>query len=564
MELLENLSSKIKTFLVPTKTIGLQIILITAFLSLKSLLYDNMGEVNEVDVLPLARQYADPTWIPNDWYLNQPPGYRLIFQVIFGNLAATYGFLATSIIGRIFCYVLVASGFVLVGRRLGLNLLFLLLALTLFIYIDFAKGIDLYNYKDQGVVTYEWIVGALETKAVAYGLVLLAIGWMLEGRYFLMAFLLGLATSFHVLVGGWTFIPAISWIALNRKNGFKNIQHIASVILIYLIGSALAIPAIWQQLFTPEPIADIVIPGFSDKITPSYIYVFLRLPHHLNPLSWNPGWWRSFLIYLLVLGTSVAILWWQKDAKQLPATYEARIGLAGFALLTLIPFAIGLAIAPFDTQGKLLQYYPFRVGDVMLPLITYFLLSCVLEQFSCSKIGRVSILLSLVFLGWVFSIQAREFRGQIVKIQQFPSQSQEAKADWKDICAWIRLHTHKGALVISPPAEFANFTWLSERPTLVKYKLLPQNKAGLLSWFNRLNDLSGVTNPWQTKPGERIKSSQVREKLTEGYNHLTTNQVRTLMGKYQANYFVTRVEHRLDLPVAYQNSQYVLYANEGI
>lgn len=563
MNLIKDLLNKLKNLLVPTQSLGIQIIVITAFISGKSLLYGNMGEVNEVDVLPLARQYADPNWIPNDWYLNQPPGYRLIFQAIFGNLAATWGFLATSIIGRLFCYVLVASGFALVGRRLGLNLLFLLLAITLFIYVDFAKGIELYNYKDQGVVTYEWIVGALETKAVAYGLVLLAIAWMLAGRYFLMALLMGLATSFHVLVGGWTFIPAIIWIALNRQNSFKNIQHIAYVILIYLIGSALAIPAIWQQLFSPNPTEAIALQAMPEKITPSYIYVFLRLPHHLNPLSWSPEWWRSFLIYLLVLGTGVAILWWQKDFQHLPGTYEARIGLAGFALLTLIPFAIGLAIAPFDTQGKLLQYYPFRVGDVMLPLSACFILICVLEEFAKTNIGGVVLLISLVIFGWVCSIQFKEFRGQLVKIQHFPAEAQEAKSDWKDMCAWIRQHTPKSALVISPPAEFANFSWLSERPTLVKYKLLPQNKAGLLSWYTRLNDLSGVTNPWQTKPGERLKSSQVREKLTEGYNGLTTDQIRTLMVKYQSKYFVTDIKHSLDFPIAYQNSQYVLYVDEN-
>jgi hypothetical protein len=55
---------------------------VTAFLSLKLLLDSNMGGSgwNEVDVLPLAKHYADPTWIPGDWYLNQPPGYRLLFH----------------------------------------------------------------------------------------------------------------------------------------------------------------------------------------------------------------------------------------------------------------------------------------------------------------------------------------------------------------------------------------------------------------------------------------------------------------------------------------------------
>jgi hypothetical protein len=147
---------------------------VTAFLSLKLLLDSNMGGGgwNEVDVLPLAKHYADPTWIPGDWYLNQPPGYRLLFLALFGRLIAAWGFLATSLIGRLLCYGLVASGLVLIGRKLSLSLPSLLLAVALFLYIN----------RYQGMAAYEWLVGGLEPKAVAYGFVLLAIGLMLEGR----------------------------------------------------------------------------------------------------------------------------------------------------------------------------------------------------------------------------------------------------------------------------------------------------------------------------------------------------------------------------------------------
>jgi hypothetical protein len=37
-------------------------------------------------------------------------------------------------------------------------------------------------------------------------------------------------------------------------------------------------------------------------------------------------------------------------------------------LISLIPFVLGVAIAPFDSQGRFLQYYPFRLADIMLPL----------------------------------------------------------------------------------------------------------------------------------------------------------------------------------------------------
>ena len=42
-----------------------------------------------------------------------------------------------------------------------------------------------------------------------------------------------------------------------------------------------------EQLFTSLP---------TSPVKPSYIYVFLRLPHHLNPLSWSSDWWIKFIV----------------------------------------------------------------------------------------------------------------------------------------------------------------------------------------------------------------------------------------------------------------------------
>ena len=132
------ITNKVNSVGIPTirhKGTWLQILAVTIFFSLKLLLDDNMGSANEVDVLPLARQYADPTWIPGDWYLNQPPGYRMLFQALFGKLAATWGFLITSLTGRLLCYIIVSSGLVLLAGQLGLSLPLLLLAVGLFVYI---------------------------------------------------------------------------------------------------------------------------------------------------------------------------------------------------------------------------------------------------------------------------------------------------------------------------------------------------------------------------------------------------------------------------------------------
>lgn len=512
---------------------GLRVLAVLAFISLK-LLLDNNLEGNEIDVLPLARQFADPSWVPGDWYLNQPPGYRLLFQALFGRLIVSWGFLATSIVGRLACYGLVALGLVLIGKKLGLSLPLLLLAVGLFVYTK------------QAVAASEWIVGGLEAKSVAYGLVLLAIALMLTGRYRWTVFMLGLATSFHVLVGAWTFLTLIGWLTI-RWNRLKSLWHLAPLFGLYLLTSAFAVKPVLEQLFTTLP---------PSTVTPSYIYVFLRLPHHLNPLSWSSEKWIKLAAYLLVLALCIILLQQRSPSHKLSRQYIAQCELYQFTLLSLVPFMLGLAISPFDSQGSLLQYYPFRLGDVMLSLNTYLLFACTLQQAFTGRGRQVLSLVCIVVVTVTCSIQSVTFYKQYLSLNQLPPVEPEFIA----LCDWVRTSTPTDTTVVSPPANFYEFTWLAERPTIAKFKLLPQTKAGIIGWYERLNDLSsgffGSTTSRYTNNSRR----KMRRRLTDGYNQLTTAQVDALMTKYQATYFMSSIAHQLDLPKAYSNSHYVLYA----
>lgn len=578
--------------------IALEILAVVALLSLRLLLKLNMAW-NEVDVLPSAKQYANPTWIPRDWLLNLPSDHRMLFEAVFGRLIASWGFLASSIAGRLLCYCLVASGLVLIGRKLGLNLLLLLLAVSLFLAPNdyrslaaqawFLEGNNVKWVADalmllsiglmllgkrlglglplpllllavslflrgnngqglpQGLAAGEWLVGGFEAKAVAYGLILLAIGLMLRRCYRLMALLLGLATSFHVLVGGYTFLTVLGWLVLRRKTRLQSLRELGWIVAIYLAASAFAIKLLLEQLFLPTS---------TGPLLPSYIYVFLRNPHHLNPLSWASDWWVNLMAYLLILLSSVGVIWRNRPFGKLSEQYVARMGLFEFTLISLIPFILGLAIAPFDSQGRLLQYYPFRLGDVMLPLNTCLLFACALKQTFARKARWALLLVCILLLNCIVRPQFVIFQDSVQAIRQFPSEQQEVDPEWKNLCDWVRNNTPKDAIFVSPPVEFVNFTWLAERPTIAKFKLVPNTKAAILPWYERLCDLSGSFR-WL----DVLKN--FGKQLSDGYNRLTTSQAEALMVKYQADYLVTRIQHQLNLPVAYSNQFYILYKKSG-
>lgn len=511
-----------------------QVLTVVAFISLRFLLDDNMGMSNEVDVLPLAKQFADPGWVSGDWYLNQSPGYRLLFASLFGKFIVTWGFLATSILGRLLCYALVGLGLVLIGQCLGLTLPLLVVALGLF----FASN------PNQGVAAQEWLVGSLEAKAIAYGLVLLAIYYLLKQQHLKMVVMLGLATSFHVLVGGWTTLIVLALVLLKHRIEVGNLGQLCRLVLTYLLFSCVAIPPVAAHLFS-KPI--------SYEVAPSFIYVFLRLPHHLNPASWDPGWWLPGVNCLVCLLLSMQILHWKR--KVLPFQhYQAQIDLFQLTIISLIPFILGLMITPFDTEGCLLQFYPFRVGDVLLPLNACLLLACAVQSLTDRK--QVVNLSCISLIAVICSLQVPVFQEQIAELNQFLNPDPTYTA----LCNWVKTQTPTDAVVISPPVEFVDFSLLAERPTIAKFKLLPQNKLKIVEWYERLTDLSGGTFPQPSAPHTKDVRGEIRRQLTRGYHQLTSEQANGLIQKYAAGYLMTHADHQLNLPIAYRNDRYILYA----
>lgn len=530
------------------KWIGYSIAIVVLMLSLRFLLDDNMGETNELDVLPLARQFVNPAWNPADWYLNQPARYRVLFETFAGRMIEAWGFLAASIVGRLVCYSLVGTGLVLVQRRLGLSLPLLLPVVAWMLYANNGRGL----------IAREWMVDALEAKAVAYGFVMLGLAALLGRSARWTAFCLGLATSFHVLVGGWMSLVVFVWGLWRSTLALTRLQWV-QVLLIYLVASAAAIDPIGRQLLSPSPETD---------ISPSLLYVYLRLSHHLNPLSWTPLWMVGFTVYVALLVGSMMILrrCYQETAAKTVALpidssiqqnseFLAQRTLFELTLLTLVPFLLGVAIAQFDTEGKLLQFYWFRLGDVMLPLGTTLLVSCAVQQWVGPRLLPWIKLTCITGIAVVMSLQLVAFREQWVSLRTFPNVDPDLQA----VCTWIKNRTPQATIVITPPVELTRFTWLSERGTIAKFKFLPQNKASIAQWHERLRDLGGGNFPIPPDYRTRSNRGEIMQALTQGYDRLNTRQVRDLMQKYDAAYFLTQSQRRLNLPVVRQAGELTLY-----
>lgn len=236
------------------------------------------------------------------------------------------------------------------------------------------------------------------------------------------------------------------------------------------------------------------------------------------------------------------------------------MGLAVFTLVSLIPFAAGVLLAPVDVNGAFLQYYPFRFGDIMLPLTACLLVCCALEQ-ACDRRGsrRLLVTICLVVLSLTCVLQSVTFAQQAIALEKFPRKAQRVSAESKELCQWIRQRTHPDAIFITSPVKLDNFHWLAERATVAKFKLVPPTAEGIPDWITRLSDLSGSVDPWVDISRTADNTLAIQQRMVQGYERLTTRQAIALMQKYKARYFLAEQAPQLDLPIAHQNAAYTLY-----
>ena len=164
----------------------------------------------------------------------------------------------------------------------------------------------------------EWVVGGAEAKGFSFVLVFLALEAMVEGYWNRMWLLLGFASAFHILVGGWAAVAAGAvWMlqgglfcqdasAANSpaassppKRPFRFVGRASSWIA-PLLAFLLALPGLVPALLMNR--------GVEPAVTAQAhrIYVFERFPHHLDPAKF---WADGFVLPFLLLVGLWLLLW---------------------------------------------------------------------------------------------------------------------------------------------------------------------------------------------------------------------------------------------------------------
>ena len=477
---------------------------------------------NESHYLCKAKHYWNPEWCRGDLFLSSSNAH-LVFYQTFGLLTRWFSLETTAIVGRLAGLLILAAGWtalvaVLVpGRWPALWAAWIFLALSAV-----------------GNLSGEWLVGGIEAKVVAYGLLFAAMATAIGGpasrdhRQILLAGVLaGLAISFHPVVGIWGLAAAVfaslmralfaascsspkeqgtDGVAEGTKAGVSWSWYVAAV-------SALVI------LAAPGVIAGLRAAAGSSVVA-DYIQVYYRLAHHLDPVHF-PEWvwigdWVNRLASIVHLPPvhfagwawvaygALACLWlfgrpWM--SRREPEKWFFWF-VIGSGLVALAGFLVGWRFGPpehvrnyllpwrwlgYPLRWKLLKLYPFRLFDVMLPIAVAVTLAGLARRW-CERAcqppnARHRRTVPLI---WVLCGAPALVACLSVAPDARPQMSAAELADWLDVCRWIERNTPPNALILTPTQESWAFKWYAQRAEFVSYKDCPQDGPGIIEWNKRL------------------------------------------------------------------------------
>lgn len=458
---------------------------------------------NEAGKLALALQQVHPGWNPSDWYLNRPQSYQWLFQQISGHMLLWFGVGHGAVLSRIMGYAAWSWGAAAVCTELGLSIWMSLGAVALFL-------------SHQSLVAREWMLGSAEPKTLAYATLLLAFVAWRRRHWWAMGIWSGLACSFHILVGFYGTAALAGAAALFDWRTVRPSQWLHTTVGLFLgglpIGFVLAHRQTIGLLSTPA----------SDHPSVSWIYTYLRNPHHLVPSSWSSTDWSQALLWLCLYATACWLNREATDAQEL-----SRRSLATWGSLTLVPFVLGLCISTFDQDGIFLRFYPFRVADSFIPLCTTLLLACWLEE-SRPHHARLAALITTAVVAVQSHTSWASEQNRLDPTQNTPQDAQARAYDW------ISTHTPAKIRILTPPSGFEDMTLLTGRAGVAQFKQIPNHSSDIHEWFRRLQDLGFDSEFWQHSRGLRI-----RKILSNGFAKATPEQLVKLATKYQAGMVIT-------------------------
>ena len=417
---------------------------------------------NEEQYLALSKYFVDPYWIPNSVNLNEFPGTRYIFQAFTGVLLKVLSFEQTVLIGRTVLGILFSVSLARLYKSLSFSNTMILLQLPI-----------LYLMR-QSYFAGSWIFLSMEAKSFAYVFIFFSLYSFVKKKYYWMVFNLVIASYFHVLVGGFTFLYlGLSIFLFDSNKKFKELIKLGFYFIISMIPLV-----IYMQSALDSPA------GSSPN--PEWIYTYFRNPHHTVLYRH----WNYFSLYhargvFASLSSSILLVIIYSKIKN-----EKIKRICEFTLITFLSSLILVVIGIFDKTGVLLKFYLYRINALSV-FTSYLVFVCFLFQvFKAEYYYYLSILILAIS---IFFIQ-RKANSNINHIKAYLN-NKESK--YIEMCENIKLITEQTDVILYLTKDNhsdgqLDFVRRTERSRFVLHKFVPADMKKLPEWYDRVKQRNKI------------------------------------------------------------------------
>jgi hypothetical protein len=461
-------------------------------------------------LLQLAKLW-NPNLLVSDWTFSGPLFTHFVFNLIFGPLTLVFSLEVVGWMGRILCWSLILLALVQLGKHFRIPLWMITASVLLWLFYG------------QSIVGGEWILGTFEAKCIAYALLLFSLNGFMQERQVGPSILLGLAFSFHAVVGLWSALAV----------GFT------LIVLRYPIG-ALIKSGCYTTLFALPALIPLLMTPFQSGAQSAESWKFLALvviPYHFDPFYFGASG-----KHLLLLAILLCFNWihFKSDRNnqglRLLIFFQAFLGLF---------FVLGF-VARFTDNYQFLMLMPCRLFPVLLPLFFFFHLSSALHHSSSIKMRKCLVVfgcLALVMFGNPVGIF-------VDTVKKHYSIWTRLEPDWEKAFKWIEKNTPNNSIIISPPWRGESF-YFSRRGQIANWWVPRFDR--LTEWRERLESVTGDVS------GVRPRTTKARmDHMIDQYNQLTATDIESLADKYGAAYLVSATTY--GYPVIFQSETYKVYS----
>jgi len=489
---------------------------------------------NEMVYLLPALQRWSPGTLATDWTWGGDLWRST--SALFGLLSAPLWAVSdrpeiVAMLGRALGWVVIAASIVQLGRRLGVKAGWT------------AFGTAMFILAGQGHAAGEWILLGFERKNFAHAAAILALAELIGGRTATSGAFVGLATAFHVLVGAWWGLAVgggalLSW----PRIGFRGVARLAVAALV--VGVPFGLLAV-SYLLSGDITTSTGLPADPERAT--WLTTVFRNPHHTLPRHFLDA---GKMVRFVALSAATVL------AARRTARPEAVRVVTGAVIVGAVAFVGGWAAGKSEVLA-VLKWYPFRLADVLVPLLFWLLVPAAVHDVFVwyrrdprTVDGRrfVAAVLAVGLAAWAL---APRVPAGLRRVRSTFKSWPIGKHALADAGQWIRANTKKDAVFAVPPCEF-DFWIRARRPAVVIYKAVPHGPR-VHQWYERLRAVGGDHDPATT-------GFEVCKELQPRYAKLTADQLARLGKRYGARYYLLRGD-RKDLTAArvYKDVRWAVY-----